>query len=42
MSAVGYYFLVINDHATHPRRNIFVESILIKVLGFININFLRI
>ena len=39
MSAVGYYFLVINDHATHPKRKIFVESILIKALGFINIDF---
>jgi len=42
MSAVGYYFIVINDHATHPREKIFVESILIKTLSFINIHFLRI
>jgi len=34
MSAVGYYFIVINDHATHPRGKIFVESILIKNSGF--------
>jgi hypothetical protein len=39
MSAVGYYLIVINDHAAHPRRKIFVESILIKILGSINIDF---
>jgi hypothetical protein len=43
MSAVGYYFIVINDHVTHPKEKDFCrESILIKTLSFINIHFLRI